>query len=87
MEENHKEIVKSVAVFGTATTCSVAGQALTGAVLIGVVGASLPVAGVIALAVGCVSGVTGSKTVSTTANAATTTTASEGITRSSFPPS
>merc|ERR1712238_321341 len=33
--------------------------AITGAVLIGVVGASLPVAGVIAFAVGCVSGVTG----------------------------
>merc|ERR1712238_654775 len=41
------------------TTCSVVGQAITGAVLIGVVGASLPVAGVIAFAVGCVSGVTG----------------------------
>merc|ERR1712238_568572 len=59
LEENRKEIVKSLAVFGSATTCSVVGQAITGAVLIGVVGASLPVAGVIAFAVGCVSGVTG----------------------------
>ena len=59
IDDTKKEIVKSLAVFSSATTCSVAGQALTGAVLIGVVGASLPVAGVIAFAVGCVSGITG----------------------------
>jgi hypothetical protein len=59
IDDNKKEIVKSLAVFSSATTCSVAGQALTGAVMIGVVGASLPVAGVIAFAVGCVSGITG----------------------------
>lgn len=59
IDDNKKEIVKSLAVFSAATTCSVAGQALTGALLIGVVGASLPVAGAIAFAVGCVSGITG----------------------------
>merc|ERR1740130_2274510 len=59
IDDNKKEIVKSLAVFSSATTCSVAGQALTGALMIGVVGASLPVAGVIAFAVGCVSGITG----------------------------
>ena len=59
IDDNKKEIVKSLAVFSSATTCSVAGQALTGAVMIGVVGASLPVAGAIAFAVGCVSGITG----------------------------
>jgi len=47
-----------VAVYGCATGASVAGQAITGAIMIGVAGASLPVAGAVAFGVGCASGVT-----------------------------
>lgn len=56
--DNPKEVVKSLAVFGSATSASVAGQALTGVVAMGVLGASLPVAGAVAFTVGCVCGIT-----------------------------
>lgn len=51
------EVTKSLAVFGCATGASIAGQALTGARMLGVVGASLPVAGAVAFGVGCASGI------------------------------
>ena len=57
-EDNPREIAKSLAVFGGATTASLAGQAIGGVVMVGLVGASLPVAGVVAFSVGCVSGIT-----------------------------
>ena len=56
--EDHKEIAKSLAVFGGATTASLTGQAIAGAAMIGLVGASLPVAGAVAFSAGCVSGIT-----------------------------
>ena len=55
--EDEKEITKSLAVYGCATGASIAGQALAGALMIGVAGASLPLAGVVAFGVGCVSGI------------------------------
>ena len=57
-KENPKEVAKSLAVFGSATSASVAGQAITGAVAIGVLGVGLPLAGALAFGVGCVSGIT-----------------------------
>mmetsp|Transcript_31385 Transcript_31385/g.75851 ORF Transcript_31385/g.75851 Transcript_31385/m.75851 type:complete len:329 (-) Transcript_31385:126-1112(-) len=57
-QQDEKEVTKSLAVYGCATGASIAGQALTGALLIGVVGASLPVAGAVAFGVGCCSGIT-----------------------------
>ena len=57
-KEDPKEVAKSLAVFGSATSASVAGQAITGAVAIGVLGVSLPLAGALAFGVGCVSGIT-----------------------------
>jgi hypothetical protein len=56
--DNPKEVAKSLAVFGSATSASLAGQAIAGAVAIGVLGASLPVAGAVAFGAGCVSGIT-----------------------------
>jgi len=56
--KDEKEVTKSVAVFGCATGASIAGQAITGALMIGVAGASLPVAGAVAFGVGVASGVT-----------------------------
>jgi len=55
--EDEKEITKSLAVYGCATGASIAGQAITGAFMIGVAGASLPLALPIAFGVGCVSGI------------------------------
>ena len=55
--EDEKEITKSLAVYGCATGASIAGQAITGALMIGVAGASLPLALPIAFGVGCVSGI------------------------------
>lgn len=56
-QEDEREVAKSLAVWGSATTASIVGQAVTGAVLLGVTGASLPVAGAVAFGVGCVSGI------------------------------
>ncbi|CAB9529800.1 expressed unknown protein [Seminavis robusta] len=56
--QNSKEVVKGLAVFGSATTASVVGQVVTGAIMVGVAGASLPVAAVVAFGVGCTSGIT-----------------------------
>mmetsp|Transcript_29661 Transcript_29661/g.63549 ORF Transcript_29661/g.63549 Transcript_29661/m.63549 type:complete len:480 (-) Transcript_29661:222-1661(-) len=56
--DNPREIAKSLAVFGSATSASIAGQAITGVVAIGVLGASLPLAGALAFGVGCASGIT-----------------------------
>jgi hypothetical protein len=56
--EDDKEVVKSLAVYGTATTASIAGQAVTGAIMLGLAGATLPVAGAVAFGVGCASGIT-----------------------------
>ena len=56
-KKDDKEVTKSLAVFGCATGASIAGQALTGALMLGVVGASLPVAGAVAFGVGCASGI------------------------------
>jgi len=56
-KKDDKEVTKSLAVFGCATGASIAGQALTGALMIGVVGASLPGAGAVAFGVGCASGI------------------------------
>ena len=53
-----KEVTKSLAVYGCATGASVAGQAITGALMIGLAGASLPLAGAVAFGVGCCSGIT-----------------------------
>jgi len=56
-KKDEKEVTKSLAVFGAATGASIAGQALTGALMIGVAGASLPVAGAVAFGVGCATGI------------------------------
>jgi hypothetical protein len=56
--EDPKEVAKSLVVFGSATSASLAGQAITGAVAIGILGVSLPLAGAMAFGVGCVSGIT-----------------------------
>ena len=56
--QDEKEVTKSIAVFGAATGASIAGQAAAGALMIGVVGASLPVAAGVAFGVGCASGIT-----------------------------
>ena len=57
-KQDDKEVAKSIAVFGAATGASIAGQAAAGALMIGVVGASLPVAAGVAFGVGCASGIT-----------------------------
>lgn len=57
-QDDPKEVVKSLAVFGSATSASMIGQAVTGAILVGVVGASLPLAAPLAFGVGCCSGIT-----------------------------
>jgi len=56
-KDNPKEVAKSVAVFGSATSASLAGQAITGAVAVGILGVSLPLAGALAFGAGCVSGI------------------------------
>mmetsp|Transcript_13615 Transcript_13615/g.28893 ORF Transcript_13615/g.28893 Transcript_13615/m.28893 type:complete len:433 (+) Transcript_13615:193-1491(+) len=55
--EDEKEVTKSLAVYGCATGASIAGQAAAGALMIGLAGASLPLAGAVAFGVGCVSGI------------------------------
>eukprot|EP00536_Pseudo-nitzschia_multiseries_P018697 jgi/Psemu1/293614/fgenesh1_pg.2920_\ len=57
VQKDKKEIAKSLAVFGGATSASLAGQAVSGAAMIGLLGATLPVAGAVAFSVGCVSGI------------------------------
>jgi len=57
-QNDEKEVTKSLAVYGCATGASIAGQAVTGAVMIGLAGASLPLAGAVAFGVGCCSGIT-----------------------------
>lgn len=57
-KQDDKEVTKSLAVYGCATGASIAGQAVAGALMIGVAGASLPLAGVVAFGVGCCSGIT-----------------------------
>ena len=47
-----------MAVYSCATGASVVGQAVTGAIMLGVAGASLPLAGAVAFGVGCCSGIT-----------------------------
>ena len=56
-QNDEKEVAKSLAVYGAATGASIAGQAITGAVLIGL-GAALPVAAAVAFGAGCASGIT-----------------------------
>ena len=51
-------MAKSLAVYSCATGASVVGQAVTGAIMLGVAGASLPLAGAVAFGVGCCSGIT-----------------------------
>lgn len=57
-KHDDREVTKSLAVYCAATGASIAAQAITGALLIGLAGASLPVAGAIAFGVGCASGIT-----------------------------
>mmetsp|Transcript_39772 Transcript_39772/g.85755 ORF Transcript_39772/g.85755 Transcript_39772/m.85755 type:complete len:307 (+) Transcript_39772:255-1175(+) len=57
LQNDEKEVTKSLAVYGCATGASIAGQAITGAVMTGVAGASLPLAGAVAFGVGCCSGI------------------------------
>ncbi|KAL3935841.1 MAG: hypothetical protein SGBAC_008717 [Bacillariaceae sp.] len=57
-QEDETEVAKSIAVYGSATTASVVGQAVTGALLVGLAGVTLPVAGAVAFGVGCASGIT-----------------------------
>ena len=56
INEDEKEVAKSLAVYSCATGASVVGQAVTGALMLGVAGASLPLAGAVAFGVGCCSG-------------------------------
>jgi len=56
-EEDEKEVAKSIAVYSSATTASITGQAITGAILLGVGGVALPVVAAVAFGVGCVSGI------------------------------
>merc|ERR1712032_1107173 len=58
IKHDDREVTKSLAVYCAATGASIAAQAITGALLIGLAGASLPVAGAIAFGVGCASGIT-----------------------------
>ena len=58
INEDEKEVAKSLAVYSCATGASVVGQAVTGAIMLGVAGASLPLAGAVAFGVGCCSGIT-----------------------------
>jgi len=44
-------------VYSSATTASITGQAITGAILLGVGGVALPVVAAVAFGVGCVSGI------------------------------
>jgi len=57
IQNDEKEVTKSLAVYGCATGASIAGQAITGTVMIGVFGACLPLAGAVAFGVGCCSGI------------------------------
>lgn len=56
INEDQKEVAKSLAVYSCATGASVMGQTVTGALMLGVAGASLPLAGAVAFGVGCCSG-------------------------------
>ena len=56
LSRNEREVTKSLAVIGCATGASIGGQAAACALMIGIAGASLPVAGVVAFGVGCCSG-------------------------------
>ena len=56
-QQDSKEVVKSLAVFGSATSASVIGQVVTGALMVGLAGAALPVAAAVAFGVGCGSGI------------------------------
>ena len=58
INDDEKEVAKSLAVYSCATGASVVGQAVTGAIMLGVAGASLPLAGAVAFGVGCCSGIT-----------------------------
>lgn len=58
INDDEKEVAKSLAVYSCATGASVVGQAVTGALMLGVAGASLPLAGAVAFGVGCCSGIT-----------------------------
>lgn len=58
ISDDEKEVAKSLAVYSCATGASVVGQAVTGALMLGVAGASLPLAGAVAFGVGCCSGIT-----------------------------
>ena len=58
INDDEKEVAKSLAVYSCATGASVVGQAVTGALMLGVTGASLPLAGAVAFGVGCCSGIT-----------------------------
>ena len=58
VQKDEKEVTKSLAVYGCATGASIAGQAITGALMVGVAGASMPLAGAVAFGVGCYSGIT-----------------------------
>lgn len=58
VRDDEREVTKSLAVYGCATGASVAGQAAAGAIMIGLAGASLPIAGAVAFGVGCCSGIT-----------------------------
>jgi hypothetical protein len=52
-----QEVIKSLAVYGSATTASIVGQVATGAILMGAAGVAAPLAATIAFGVGCVSGI------------------------------
>ena len=58
INDDEKEVAKSLAVYSCATGASVVGQAVTGAIMLSVAGASLPLAGAVAFGVGCCSGIT-----------------------------
>ena len=58
INEDEKEVAKSLAVYSCATGASVVGQAVTGALMLGVAGATLPLAGAVAFGVGCGAGIT-----------------------------
>lgn len=55
--QDEKEVTKSLAVYGAATGASVGAQALTGVLMVGLAGASLPLAAAVAFGVGCASGI------------------------------
>lgn len=58
LQNDTAEITKSLAVYACATGASVAGQAIARVFMVGVVKASMPVAGAVAFVVGCCGGIT-----------------------------